>query len=437
MKKAVTHLKLNHANKIKLLKLDELVVEHQRVVQAYCNWLIAKELREPDKYADIPVADVSTSLSDRWQRCAWQQACGIVRPWYSNERTNPPRLNSVCIQGNANIIKLEPSSTSTFDFWLRISTLNKWNPVRIPLRLYARARDTLQRYPKLCTGVTLNKRKGHWFATLVVEKPGRKPPANRNVVAVDIGMVCMAATSDGEQYGQVSKELARRVERQAVRSARKRKLNSCLKRKELPTVPLSDRKAESFARNEIGRALNQLIQNLPPGSPVALERLNVKDMRCKSRQMNRRLRASQLGYLRDKLKFKLDEWGIRYRSVQPAYTSQECSACGFVHEDNRPSRAEFACLNCGQNENADVNAARNIAKVVSSVTKRFGDDELNQLSYRNVKAVLEVRFRLKGAVTSARRPSPGASSAPAGLDISPPQVSFGGGESYKKSISPV
>jgi putative transposase len=124
-------------------------------------------------------------------------------------------------------------------------------------------------------------------------------------------------------------------------------------------------------------------------------------MRFKSRQMNRRLRASQLGYLRDKLKFKLDERGIRYRSVQPAYSSQECSRCGFVHENNRRSQAAFECVNCGYTENADVNAARNIAK-------RFGDDELNGLPFRDVKAVLEARF--------LRRLSPDACSVSAGRD---------------------
>jgi transposase len=117
--------------------------------------------------------------------------------------------------------------------------------------------------------------------------------------------------------------------------------------------------------------------------------------------MNRRLRTSQLGYLRDKLKFKLDEQGIRYRSVQPAYSSQECSRCGFVHENNRRSQAAFECLNCGYVENADVNAARNIAK-------RFGDDELNGLPFREVKAVLEARF--------LRRLSPDACSVSAGRD---------------------
>jgi hypothetical protein len=44
----------------------------------------------------------------------------------------------------------------------------------------------------------------------------------------------------------------------------------------------------------------------------------------KSRQMNRC--GPQLGYARDKLGF-VDEHGIRYRSVQPAFQPQ-CSQCG-------------------------------------------------------------------------------------------------------------
>ena len=48
MKKAITHLNLDQANAGKLQKLDELAVEHQRVVQAYVNWLIAHE--QPEVY---------------------------------------------------------------------------------------------------------------------------------------------------------------------------------------------------------------------------------------------------------------------------------------------------------------------------------------------------------------------------------------------------
>lgn len=70
VKKAVTHLKLDQANPGKLQKLDELAAEYQRVAQAYVDWLIAHEVRQPDKYAPVPEQDIPTRLSDRWQRCA-------------------------------------------------------------------------------------------------------------------------------------------------------------------------------------------------------------------------------------------------------------------------------------------------------------------------------------------------------------------------------
>ena len=383
------------------------------------DWLIAHEVREPDKYADIPEADVPTPLIDRWQRCAWQQARGIVQSWYSNGRTNPPLLKNLCLQANAHVVKLEPSTTSTFDVWLKISPLERGEPVRVPLKLYRRAKEAMAEYPTLrvCTGVTLNQREGRWYATLVVERQGAKPKAKQPVVGVEIGLAAIATTSTGEQYGEVSEELARRVARKAVRFARKQKLNACLKRKGRPLVSLNDHQAEAFARNEIGQALNALVNDLPAGSPVALERLSVKDMRFKSRQMNRRLRAAQLGYIKDKLRFKLDERGWRYRSVQPAYSSQQCSHCGCVSPLNRRSQAEFACQHCGFVCNADVNAALNIAE-------RFSDEELNALSFREVEAVLAARF--------AKR-FPDARSASAGLDT----LRKGDGECPQRSISPV
>jgi len=216
-------------------------------------------------------------------------------------------------------------------------------------------------------------------------------------------MVSIVSTSEGRRYGQVSPELRRRVERANAKRRRKQQLNACLKRKGQPTVSLNGDKVEAFARNEIGRALNQMLDELPGGSKVALERLTVKDMRFKSRQMNRALRTSQLGYVRDKLKFKLDERCIRYRSVQPAYSSQQCSQCGFTLPMNRRSQAEFHCLWCGFKANADENAAQVIAE-------RFGDDELNLLPFRDVETVLAIRFM---------RRLPDARSASAGLELQP------------------
>ena len=311
-------------------------------------------------------------------------------------------MRHVCIQANANVVVIEPSRTPTFDFWLRISTLEAGKPIRVPVVLYGRAKEAIAQFPKLCTGVTLNRRDGQWYATLVVERRTPKPPS-KAVIGIDIGMINIVSTSEGRRYGQISPELRKRVERSAAKRRRKQKLNACLKRKGKPTVDLSDRRAEAFARNAMGRALNQMVDELPEGAAVALERLTVKDMRFKSRQMNRALRASQLGYVRDKLKFKLDERGIRYRSVQPAYSSQECSQCGFTLSMNRRSQAEFECLWCGHRANADENAAANLAK-------RFGDQALNTLPFRDVEAVLAGRFMCR---------FPGTRSVSAGLELQP------------------
>jgi putative transposase len=291
----------------------------------------------------------------------------------------------MCIQGNANVIVLELSNTPSFDFWLCISTLDAYHPIRIPLKLYGKARQAIAEFPKLCTGVTLAKRGSQWYATLVVERRQSKP-ATKRVVGVDIGMVKMLATSEGNNYGEISQELRERTEKAKVKRSRKQKLNCCLDRKGKPKVDLTDHKVQAFARNEIGRALNTMLDDLPESTAIALERLSVGSMRFKSRAMNRWLSAAQLGYIRDRFKFKLDDRAIRYRSVQPAYSSQQCSHCGFIDSKNRLSQAQFKCKACGFESNADLNASINIAE-------RFGDIELNTLPFRDVKPLLERRYQ--------------------------------------------
>ena len=46
--------------------------------------------------------------------------------------------------------------------------------------------------------------------------------------------------------------------------------------------------------------------------------------------------------------------------VNPQYTSQACSCCSYRDSRNRVSQAQFRCLQCHSEINADINAARNI-----------------------------------------------------------------------------
>lgn len=69
--------------------------------------------------------------------------------------------------------------------------------------------------------------------------------------------------------------------------------------------------------------------------------------------------------LQQYITYKAGLYGIEVRKINPAYTSQTCSCCGYVDSDNRPRgekvQAYFHCLECGEEMNADFNAARNIA----------------------------------------------------------------------------
>ena len=58
---------------------------------------------------------------------------------------------------------------------------------------------------------------------------------------------------------------------------------------------------------------------------------------------------------------KLRRQGKLTIEVPPFYSSQECAACGHVHQDNRVSQAEFVCLSCGNTDHAVHNAAKVIA----------------------------------------------------------------------------
>src|SRR5579862_8246273 len=85
--------------------------------------------------------------------------------------------------------------------------------------------------------------------------------------------------------------------------------------------------------------------------------------------LNQGILASGWGLLVRRLEEKAP---ARVEKVNPAYTSQRCSACGHVDARSRESQARFACTACGYACNADVNAARNIA-AGHAVKARGGD----------------------------------------------------------------
>ena len=61
------------------------------------------------------------------------------------------------------------------------------------------------------------------------------------------------------------------------------------------------------------------------------------------------------------IEYKARRAGVLVVWVDPAYTSQTCSACGHVDRKSRINQATFECCRCGFAGHADVNAAVNLS----------------------------------------------------------------------------
>jgi hypothetical protein len=210
---AVTHIRLDAPNAGKLTALDALAEASRALTQAYVTLFCTDE--EPNGFRP-PAASARTARSERWQRVAIQQAAGSATTWRTNRASadqayqealaeykrhqangtlkagaqepvwhewNIPTLRRPCIQANANVVRLEEASHSSFDYWLKVATLEKGHPLLIPVKLadYHKApltdpatgnRRTVKR------SVTLNRRDGVGWLTLSYDETVIVHPAS-------------------------------------------------------------------------------------------------------------------------------------------------------------------------------------------------------------------------------------------------------------------
>jgi len=138
-------------------------------------------------------------------------------------------------------------------------------------------------------------------------------------------------------------------------------------RKSAPSYLEQCRQLTAARRFDVIRVEDLNIRNMTRSAKGTVDAPG-KNVRAKA-GLNRGIQSSGWGLLVHRLE---DKAPGRVERVNPAYTSQRCSACGRVDAKSRESQAVFACTACGYACNADVNAARNIA-AGHAVTARGGD----------------------------------------------------------------
>src|SRR5437879_4324077 len=236
--KAVTHIHLEAPNAGKLAALDTLADVYLEPTQQYTTLFCTNEL--PNGFL---APRFLSPLSERWHRNAIQQAAGIAKSWRSNRANayqdyldvradspqqqadgtleegtkepawrewNVPTLREVCIQANGNVVKLEEATDSTFDYWLKLSTLDKGHPLLVAVKLADYHKEQLTdpetgTRRKVNSSVTLNRREDAWWLTLTYDETvAAHTEPNAPVIGIDVGIANFLTTSDGKQYGSLN-----------------------------------------------------------------------------------------------------------------------------------------------------------------------------------------------------------------------------------------
>lgn len=249
----------------------------------------------------------------------------------------------------------------------------RWSEIRLPKIGWVRYRDT-RPLAGAVRETTVSLGPLGWQVAVLCRSEVPEPDRLPGSVGIDRGVTVPLMLSTGEAL-HLPAALARldRLHRRAQRIASRRKRGSRRHAKAMQRARNLKARTARIRHHWQHKTTTQLARTF---GIVAVEALRTRNMTRSARGSldapGRNVRAKSglnrailnVGWfgLETKLAYKLAERGGFLVRVDPAFTSQTCSACGAVDSRGRESQASFACPCCGFRANADWNAAINIER---------------------------------------------------------------------------
>lgn len=252
------------------------------------------------------------------------------------------------------VATLEVSENAThFDYFLKLSTLEKGKPIYLPLNCNPYLDECLTKGARK-PFVQLRVDDKKCVISAIVEYNKAPLRSTNSSIGLDFGMVSMFTTSDGEQHGLTSFSKLKIWDEELITFTRELQEKGIRFKSNARYVQLQNR-IKSYFKNEICRILNKLAKKNVGVFVVEQLDFRASDL---SHSMNRLIGRTYRSIVKAKLARLEEQFGIQIVSVNPAYTSQECSRCHYVSKNNRKSQKQFICEHCQLHCNADVNAGR-------------------------------------------------------------------------------
>lgn len=236
-----------------------------------------------------------------------------------------------------------------------------------------------ERFDRLKGQVDLVYRDRKFYLYATVDIPEHATIDVHDWIGVDLGVVNIAVTSDGDTFtGETIEHTRQRYHkrRQALQKAASGRKRRGKRPKNIRRALTRTKRRESRFRRDTNHCISKKLVALAKDSGRGLAFEDLTHIRERTR-FRRGQRARMSGWAFAQLytfsAYKARREGVPEQRVDPSYTSRACEMCGHCAKGNRPTQALFRCLNCGHTVPADFNAARMIrVRAFVSTLQRIG-----------------------------------------------------------------
>jgi len=203
---------------------------------------------------------------------------------------------------------------------------------------------------------------GNFYLCVAVTRPIPDTMPVSNVVGVDLGMNFLAVSYDSKGRSKFYSGRACKQKR-----AKFKRVRQDLQRRGTPSARRRRKKIgqrENRWMQDVNHQVSKaLVEGNPAGSLFVLEDLTGIGSVTEKVRKDRRYTQVSWGFLdlARKIAYKAIRKGSCMIQVDPAYTSQACPKCGFVHKRNRDKKIHsFVCRSCHYRSNDDRIGAMNL-----------------------------------------------------------------------------
>ena len=327
-----------------------IVSDYTELVQLYIDMIHDKKLPLKTFLSSKQLPILNDIERSSWRAVCYKEASmayrSVLNLTKDKKKFTKPVVKAHSINLEYRLWDIQKCEKEDFDYFIKIVSPYKKSEHRylsfnVPIKFHRVNRLLIEQGFNMNSATMMLTDKGN--IKLYWEKE-ETPKMEGKPIGVDCGYKKLLACSDGTIYGEELELIYEKI-------ARKKQGSKAFKR----------------ALKERDYAINKAVKDFYNGHKdcglVSCENLKCVKHKSKfSKKFNNKLQRWSYPKVLTKLERLSETEGFRLVKIAPAYTSQRCHVCNTVDKSSRQGE-KFHCQTCGEECDADINAAINILRL--------------------------------------------------------------------------